>query len=430
MSLRFVFTTALCLMQIFQSDMFAQTPEKTLPDGTDGSVFENPGIDSLTGKALNQNPNVFGNSFSTFKIGLGFIEDYVAYQESQVFKQQMDSAGFDLKPTFKARDFRILASGVLNTKRFISWKFAYMWDGDNNQWMLRESGVTIGVPELWGHIFIGRTKEGYSMVKVMNGHSPWTAERQMALDAIPILADGIKWYGYVPKSRLFWNLGAYSDLTSKGQGFSTYEWQTDARIGWLPIYDPKNNTVLHIAANLRYGRPLNGQISLKSRPESNPTPQLINTGSFQADHGSDLGGEIYYSNGRLLLGSEIMTHQFYSKSSDNHRFFGGDIVVSYFLTRTKRPYSITGSIFGFVPVQKSIFKGGWGEWEAVLHLSTLNLDDGDIHGGKFWRLTPMVNWYMTKVIRFEFVYGYGVFERYNLKGNVQFFQTRIQFTIM
>jgi len=81
-------------------------------------------------------------------------------------------------------------------------------------------------------------------------------------------------------------------------------------------------------------------------------------------------------------------------------------------------------------VQKSIFKGGWGEWEAVLRFSTLDLNDKSIQGGKFWRLTPMVNWYMSKILRTEFVYGYGVLERYHLKGSVQFFQVRIQLTVM
>ena len=176
-----------------------------------------------------------------------------------------------------------MVSGVFKTKRTISWKFGIMYDGDKKIWMIRETGLTIGVPELTGHIFIGRTKEGYSMVKVMNGHSPWAAERQMALDVIPILADGIKWFGYLPKSRVFWNLGYFNDFISKGQGFSTYAWQYDARVGWLPIYNKEKNKVLHIAANLRYGKPLDGKITLKSRPESNPAPQIINTGSFAAD---------------------------------------------------------------------------------------------------------------------------------------------------
>jgi hypothetical protein len=84
-------------------------------------------------------------------------------------------------------------SAVRTADIYIAGKFAFMYDGDKETWLVRESGIVVGVPELAGHIFIGRTKEGYSMVKVMNGHSPWTAERQMALDVIPILADGIKY---------------------------------------------------------------------------------------------------------------------------------------------------------------------------------------------------------------------------------------------
>jgi phosphate-selective porin OprO/OprP len=423
-------TVVVCYL--FSNQAFAQTTKKgkTVPDGTDGSTLIVPEIDSATGKATNLPLNEKNTSFSTFKIGMGYIGDYAAYSQNAVFKQQMDSAGLDVKNMFKTRDFRVLGSGQFNTKRTLAWKFAFMYDGDKDQWLVRESGLTIGAPELAGHFFIGRTKEGYSMVKVMNGHSPWTAERQMALDVIPILADGIKYFGSLPKSRIFWNLGYYNDVISKGQGFSTYEWQYDARVGWLPYYDKENNRVLHIGINYRYGRPNDGKISLKSRPESNPAPQIINTGTFNADHSSHKGLEIYYSTGRLLIGSEVMIHQFNSATSGNHQFFGGDAVVTYMLTNTKRPYNTSSSLFGFVPVKKSVFKGGWGEWEAVLRYSTLNLNDGVIQGGNFWRITPMINWYMTKIIRMEFVYGYGILDRYNVKGSLQVFQTRIQFTLM
>jgi phosphate-selective porin OprO/OprP len=268
------------------------------------------------------------------------------------------------------------------------------------------------------------------MVKVMNGHSPWTAERQIALDVIPILADGIKWFGYLPKSGLFWNLGYFNDAVSKGQGFSTFEWQYVARVGWMPIYEKEKNKVLHIATNLRYAKPLDGKMTLRSRPESNPAPFIINTGSFETEHSSHIGGEIYYNTGNLLLGSEVMVHNFNSDKSDDHSFFGGNVVATYLFTGTRRPYNRSSSVFGFVPVSKSVFKGGWGEWEAVLHFSSLNLSDGAIKGGKFWRITPMVNWYMTKVMRMEFIYGYGVLDRFNLKGDIQIFQARIQFTLM
>lgn len=419
----------LLILLLLPQKSFSQE-EKKVPDGTEGLDLTVPVIDSTTGKATNLEKNEANTSFSTVRVGLGYIHDFVTYAQDDVFKEQMDSANLRLVPKGKLRDFRILASGTFKTKRELSWKFAYMWDGDKDLWYVRESGFTIGVPELAGHIFIGRTKEGFSMVKVMNGHSPWTAERQMALDPVPILADGIKWFGSLPKSRIFWNLGYFNDIVSKGQGFSTFEWQYVARVGWMPFYDKENNSLIHVAANFRYAKPNDGQFRIKSRPESNTAPQIIDTGNFPSDHSYTIGGEIYYGTGRLLVGSEVMVHTFLSEESGDHQFLGGDIVASYYLTNTSRPYKTSGSIYGFTKVNKSIFKGGWGEWEAVLHLSSFDLNDGNILGGSFWRLTPMINWYMTRILRTEFVYGYGGLDRFNLKGKVQFFQARIQFTIM
>ena len=407
--------------------MFGQDTLKTVPNGTDGLVLTIYPKDTAAQKLP---PTDFNGSLTSFKIGMGYIVDGATYVKSDEFNKQLDSAGLEMNPKFKTRDFRVLGSGVLHTKRLISWKFAFMYDGDNETWLVRETGITIGLPELFGHIFIGRTKEGYSLVKVMNGHSPWTAERQMSIDVIPILADGIKYFGNLPKSRVFWNLGYYNDVMSKGQGFSTYAWQFDARVGWLPYYDKANQQVLHIAANLRYGKPVGGKITLKSRPETNTAPQIINTGSFVTDHSTSIGGEIYYSTGRFMIGSEVNLHKFTASAAENHSFFGGDVVATYMFTGAKRPYTTTGSIFGFIPVKKSIFKGGWGEWEGVIRYSSLDLEDGSIHGGKFWRITPMVNWYMTKNLRTEFVYGYGILDRYKMKGAVQIYQIRFQVTLM
>ena len=75
-----------------------------------------------------------------------------------------------------------------------------MYDGPTDELLVRETGIMVAVPELWGHLFVGRTKEGFSLNKVMVGYAGWTMERSTINDAtIPILADGIKWLGYLPK---------------------------------------------------------------------------------------------------------------------------------------------------------------------------------------------------------------------------------------
>jgi phosphate-selective porin OprO and OprP len=58
-----------------------------------------------------------------------------------------------------------------------------------------------------------------------------------------------------------------------------------------------------------------------------------------------------------------------------------------------------------------------------------NFSRGPIHGGKFWRFTPMVNWHLSDHVRLELTYGYGRLHRFDLTGNTHFFQSRLQLTL-
>ena len=168
---------------------------------------------------------------------------------------------------------------------------------------------------------------------------------------------------------------------------------------------------------------------MRSRPEANPAPRFIDTGTFTTDYSNNIGGELYYRVGPFMAGSEVYVHRFHSTETNNPVFIGGDVMVSYFLTGESRPYNTNTGIFGFVPVKKPVFKGGPGAWEVLVRYSNLDLDAGTLNGGKFWRITPMINWYLSKEVRLELAYGYGVLDRFNLKGATQFFQSRIQLTL-
>ena len=47
-------------------------------------------------------------------------------------------------------------------------------------------------------------------------------------------------------------------------------------------------------------------------------------------------------------------------------------------------------------------------------------------GGRYWRFTPMLNWYLSDHVRLELAYGYGSLDRFGVVGKTQFFQTRLQ----
>lgn len=305
-----------------------------------------------------------------------------------------------------------------------------MYDAATDSWLMRETGLMIGMPELSGYVFVGRTKEGFSMNKVMNGYAGWGLERQMAIDVIPILADGIKWLGFLPKSRLIYNVGVYGDWLSQGQSFSTYDWQAAVRFAWLPVYEPKQNTVLHLGTSLRIGQIDGGTIRVRSRPEVNPAPYFVDTGKFQSGRSSHYGLEAYYSAGPWMFGTEYYWHRFNSPTQANPTFQGGEFMASFMLTGESRPYNTVSGIYGFVPVRNPVSKGGWGTWEAVFRVTRLDLDDGKVMGGKLWRVTPMINWYLTDNLRLEMAYGYGVMDRFSLTGATHFYQARIQFIVL
>jgi phosphate-selective porin OprO and OprP len=116
----------------------------------------------------------------------------------------------------------------------------------------------------------------------------------------------------------------------------------------------------------------------------------------------------------------------YSKPGGDHMFHGGDVVATWCITGETRPYNTVGGYFKDVEPFRSVFNGEPGAWEAVLRYSYTDLDSKGVHGGTFGRITPMVNWYLSENMRLEMAYGYCHLDRFNLKGNMQFFQTRIQ----
>jgi len=367
--------------------------------------------------------NEFNGDTVTFRVGGGFLYEFAAYSQDEQSKEQ-----FALFPMWKVRDARIVLKGsFIGAKRTTTWSTGLMWDVPTQKFLFRETGVMFEVPEIWGNIFVGRTKEGISLNKVMVGYAGWTMERTPISDAaIPILADGVKWLGWVPKKHLLWNFGVYGDWLSEGQTFSTYAHQVDARIAWVPMESEAKGRVLHLGLNLRVGKPDDNKLQLRSRPEVFEAPFFVDTGTFAANSTKLAGIEAYYRPGSLLVGSEYYFLKADAPASGNPLVNGGNVVMSWLPTGETRVYNTKGGYFNQISPLRPVFQGGPGAWEIVTNFSYINLNSGAIQGGKFWRFTPMVNWHLSDNVRLEMTYGYGSLDRFGLVGKTQFFQTRIQ----
>jgi phosphate-selective porin OprO/OprP len=366
----------------------------------------------------------------TFRFGAGFLYEAANYVQDERSEEQ-----FALTAANKIRDYRLtFKGGFPSLNRKITYPSGLMYDGPTESWLVRETGFMIAVPELTGHLFIGRTKEGFSLNKVMVGYAGWTMERATMSDAtIPILADGIKWLGYGPKKLFIWNLGWYGDWLSKNQSFSTYSRQVVARIAALPIHSEETGTLVHTGVNLRWGKPEDGSIQMRSRPEAFPAAYFVDTGKLPAVSTRMAGYEVYFRRGPLLAGSEYWFERLNTRpngepvqAGDDSVFHGGDVVLSWLVTGETRGYNTVGGFFKAVSPARPVFSGGPGAWEVVFRVSSIDLDDGPVRGGRFWRVTPMVNWHLSDQVRLELAYGYGRLHRFDLTGNTHFFQSRLQ----
>ena len=366
--------------------------------------------------------NEYDGPVSTFRFGYGFLVDMATFSQDSDAKQQAEA-----KPDIGLRDFRLLFKGRFKTERPFSWTIGYMYDGNDKNWHFRKTGIQIGVPEMSGQFFIGRDKEGYSLNKIMVGYDGWTIERSTALDAfVPILADGIKYMGFSPAKHMIWNVGLFSDALSNRESFSAYKNLAVARVGWLPILSEEEGKVLHIAVMVREGKPEDDLIKLRSRPEIFLSPYFVDTGQFPATHASTRGFEVYYRARNLLIGTEQHFQHVTSSVDGNPDFYGGEALVSWVITGETRPYNTASGSFRSISPAHTVFEGGHGAFDAGLRFSYIDLDGGALQGGKFWRLTPTVNWYLSDNLRLDAAYGYGVLDRFGIKGATQILQARIQ----
>ena len=417
---------ALCLTHI--TPALGQKPGAARRDSTRDSVSAN----ALTaGEADDEPPRPrqlltrpeWDLGFMTLHAGAGLLFDVIAYSQDSASKEQFPN----LSPQFKLRDARVLLGGRFKTERSLTWQAGIMYDAATSKWLVRQTGLMLAVPEIHSWFFLGRAKEGFSLNKVMVGYDGWSMERLPFTDAtVPLLADGIKWLGYLPRSHLFWNFGAFMDAFSEGQSFSTYNYQFVVRAGWDPKSSDSTGTLLHMAMNFRIGDANKDSLRLRSKPEAFPAPYFIDTGKFPAASALAFGPELYYRPGRLLLGGEYYWQKVNSSETGNPWFHGGEAVVSWITTGEVRSFNLAGNYFREVSPDSTVIQAGPGAWAPMIKFSYSNLTNGPVQGGIFWRVTPMINWYLTDNLRLEFCYGYGVLTRFGTRGATQFFQSRLQ----
>jgi phosphate-selective porin OprO/OprP len=371
--------------------------------------------------------NEWDNRFFTLRVGGGFLYDFAN------FNQDANSAMQVMWTQTEAlRDLRLTAGGKLKFFPRVSYSIGYMWDGQYDVWRFRQTGLMFDFPELHGSLFIGRTKEGFSTSKVTIGYFGYVMERSSANEAfIPILADGVKWIGNGFHKKLIYNVGAFFDYVTPKQPYEKNDIIVAARAVWLPLGAEKtSDKLLHLAVEARYGSSLGGTLQFKAKPEANQAQEnVVDTGKFPALGTTMVGLEGYYRHRWFTLGGEWYLAPVFSAETHNPFFHGGEVFAAAVLTGEVRAYNNREAFFEGIQPNRPLFSRGPGAWELVLRWSYVDLDGGTITGGRFWRLTPAINWYASGNVRIIAEYGYGRLDRNGIVGGTHFLQLRLQLTI-
>ena len=186
---------------------------------------------------------------------------------------------------------------------------------------------------------------------------------------------------------------------------------------------------MHLGLAGEYVASTDADVRYKATAESNVAPALVDTGTLAASHAGIHGLELAIQEGPFLLQSEYLGAVAAPDDASPVFFFGGYVSLSAFLTGEARPYDRGRGAFGMaVPnVPFSIGDRRWrGAVEAGVRYSYLDLDHGDVTGGRDHAVSVGINWYWNQHVRLMFDYGITAVTGSKPDGTLQVFQTRLQ----
>lgn len=192
------------------------------------------------------------------------------------------------------------------------------------------------------------------------------------------------------------NSGGTATTVYKDEG-----WGPAARLTWVPVNGVTETLHLGVSG---YWRDTGGRttgLRFRTGPEvSVDSTRLVDTGNIAANDYSFAGAELAGQYGPIYLQSEYGRTDVDRVTGSDVSFDGGYVGASWVITGENREYK-DGAFARIKPKNAfSLAKGGWGAWEVAGRYSTLDLNDGNIAGGKETNYSLGLNWYPNNYLRF------------------------------
>ena len=219
---------------------------------------------------------------------------------------------------------------------------------------------------------------------------------------------GIAGYGNHLQGRIGWSVGAFtnSKTTDDNRGSSSLTFT--GRVAGLPSYRDEGKRLVHVGLSLSARAPTGNEVNYASRPEARFAPFFIGTGDLSASKVVLAGLEVAAVQGPFWIEAEYLAAMPDVDQIGTLTFGGGYAAAGWFLTGESRPYRMGDNTFGRLEPIRPFRAGGnpfkkrsdGGALELAARVSTIDLDDGPVQGGRMLNLSLGINWYLTRASRF------------------------------
>ncbi|MDB5334778.1 MAG: phosphate-selective porin [Planctomycetaceae bacterium] len=365
-------------------------------------------------------PNVQVNGF--FQADVGFF-DQSANNRATVGDIQ-DGADF--------RRFRLSAKGAVieNVNYFAQLDFGFFGRPTFTDVWLEITHVPV-----LGFIKIGQWKQPFGLETVTSVRYQTFMERSSLFQTFEAFRHiGIGTYNYSESQMSTWagsvfktGNDQFGDDIGDNAGISAAARGT--HLAWYEEGENSSLYYLHMGGAFWYGNPGNDRMRYATIPEfyigsfgssaanpvgtskvpipnvANGTPPFVDTGTFACNNFQHYGAELVWSHGPFYVQSEAMLAIVNPQNNLTQMHYKGAYVnASYFLTGESRPYDKkAGALDRVKPLEnfRTDTGCGWGAWELCSRYSYIDLNDGNINGGRMDDWTAGVNWYLNPYTKFQ-----------------------------
>lgn len=256
-------------------------------------------------------------------------------------------------------------------------------------------------------ITVGQFKQPFGMEALSADKGTTFMERGLPFSFITTRAPG----AMIGSSGAHWSAhaGAFGEpvgnAASGDEGYGVV-----GRVTYAPY--AADHRVLHLGVGITYRDPTQNNSSnttgakfstvrFSGKPESGVLAQRsIDTGeiadvSHYTLEGLEGAGQI----GAASIQAEYQLAQVERRGGSQLNFGGWYTQLAYTLTGEARPYSASRGVFNTIVPAHNLGRDGWGAFEIAARVSGIDLNDGNVIGGRERNAALALNWYLNPILR-------------------------------